>query len=241
MRDNWSVLYEDNHLLAVDKPSGLLTQGDISGESSLLDQLKEYLKERYDKPGNVFLGLVHRLDRPVSGVLVFARTSRAAARLFRQFQERSVIKLYLAVVSGRTGELSPPGEGWTRLTQGTRREKDITVITPEGTGQAASLEYRSLFEDNGRALLLIRLLTGRKHQIRAQLASLSLPIIGDGKYGSSKPCAPGAIGLHAAYLRFRHPTRDDDVELSAAPPAHFIDLLPPGWPLPDMASLVPSP
>jgi 23S rRNA pseudouridine1911/1915/1917 synthase len=220
---NLEILYEDNHLLALNKPAGMLSQRDISGKDSILEHGKSYIKEKYGKPGNVFLGTVHRLDRPVTGAIVMARTSKAADRLTGQFKGRDVTKIYLALVRTGTGGTDLP-EDWTLLRQLVKRDGDVTVVTEcaEGSREAV-LEYRTIRRDDNRALLLVRLRTGRKHQIRAQLASLGMPVEGDGKYGSTAMMSDGSICLHALYLRFEHPTRQEDVEITAGVPRAFSD------------------
>lgn len=220
---NLEILFEDNHLLVVNKPAGMLSQRDISGKDSIIEHAKAYLKEKYAKPGNVFLGTVHRLDRPVTGALVLARTSKAADRLTGQFKGRRVIKIYLALVQRETGGPDLP-EDWVRLQQRVKREGDVTVVTENAEGsREAELEYRAIRRDGNRDLLLVKLHTGRKHQIRAQLASLGMPVAGDDKYGSPVKTPDGSICLHALYLRFEHPTRGDDVEITAGVPRVFAD------------------
>ena len=213
------IFYEDNHLLVVDKPAGLLSQGDSSGDVSVLDLAREDLKERHARPGNVFVGLVHRLDRPVSGVMVLARTSKAASRLSEQFRGRRVEKVYLAVVEG-----SPPednGEWTDRLVkdEGTNRVR----IADEG--KAAGLAYRVLERSRGASLLELRPTTGRGHQLRVQLASRGLPIVGDRKYGAGRAVKASdggwRIALHAARLCFNHPTRDERMTMESAWPADW--------------------
>ena len=214
------ILYEDNHLIAVNKPAGLLSQKDASGEDSVLEHVKAYLKKKYSKPGNVFLGTVHRLDRPVSGALVMARTSKAAARLFEQFKGRSVTKVYLALVACGVERALP--EEWTTLRQRVRREGDVTRVTESvADSQDAELAYRCAARAGGYALLLVRLVTGRKHQIRAQLASIGMPVAGDGKYGSPDRNADGSICLHSLFLKFSHPTQAAQVEVLAEVPPVF--------------------
>jgi 23S rRNA pseudouridine1911/1915/1917 synthase len=217
------ILYEDNHLLAVDKPAGLLVQGDASGDATLLDMAKVYLKEAYRKPGNVFLGLVHRLDRPVSGVILLARTSKAASRLAAQFRAGSARKQYLAVIAKRmaepAGELvaylaaSGDGQGVTRAAWG-----------PFPGSREARLRYQVVEAAGDRSLVTIALLTGRRHQIRAQFALAGCPIWGDRKYGSTHRLA-GRIALHAARLEITHPTSGQPVLIEAPLPTV-------GWPWP---------
>ncbi len=216
-----NILYEDNHIIAVEKPTGVLIQGDFSGEESLLDQVRTYIKNAYGKPGNVYLGLVHRLDKPVSGAVVFARTTKAARRLHREFKTRNVLKLYLALVhnTGNT-ESMMQSEGWHELKQMVARQHDKTVIV-NGTdprAQEAALSYLPLSRNEKYALLLVRMYTGRKHQIRAQLASVHMPVVGDMKYGSLEQLDDHAICLHSWRLQFTHPTLRTPLNIISAIP-----------------------
>ena len=207
------VLYEDNHLLVVNKPAGLLVQGDAGGGPNLLDLGKAYIKDRYEKPGRAFLGLVHRLDKPVGGVVVLARTSKSAARLSEQFRRRQVDKIYWAVVSGRP--TPPEGEHAMHLA---RRGHTSDPASPDDPGaRPAGLKYRTLDAGPLTSLIEVRLLTGRRHQIRAQFSHLGHPIAGDRKYGSTIQAQPDSIGLFARRLAFRHPTRGEIMTFEAAP------------------------
>ncbi len=211
---NIQILYEDNHLIAVNKPAGLLTQSDYSGEACVLDEVKWYLKEKYHRPGNVFLGIVHRLDRHVSGALVLARTSKAASRLFEQFKGRQVIKLYCAIVELR--QYNPDISSWQYLRNGMRRERDITVICDEKEANTVGeLYYRVLHRHGSKALVLVQLITGKKHQIRAQLSSVNLPVCGDIKYGATTKMFDGTICLHSLFLQFMHPTKRNPITITA--------------------------
>ncbi len=215
------ILYEDNHLVAINKPPGTLSQKDISGRDSLIEFVKEYIKEKYGKPGKVFIGTIHRLDRPVTGVLLFARTSKAAERLFEQFSGRKVIKIYLALVRQAGDNPALPSE-WTMQRNNVQREGDRTITVESGhASREALMEYRCIDAGGGYALLLVRLHTGRKHQIRAQLAALGLPIVGDEKYGSAENNRDGSICLHSLFIRFRHPVRDEMIDIIAGVPRIF--------------------
>ena len=217
-----TVLYEDNHCLVVDKPARLLTMGDATGEPTLLDAAKEYIKRKYEKPGAVFLGVVHRLDRPVSGVVLFARTSKAAARLSEQFRKRSVEKVYRAIVAGTPPEREAVLQDWLWKDPG----RNVTQVVREGTpgAQQAALAIKRLRTAGGRSLVEVRPVTGRSHQIRVQLASRGWPILGDGKYGSTERL-DGAIALHAASLVFRHPTKGESVTVTAEEPGGWARLI----------------
>ncbi|MFZ5829058.1 MAG: RluA family pseudouridine synthase [Planctomycetota bacterium] len=210
-----TVLYEDNHLLAVAKPAGVPTMGTPAEQVTLLRQAKEYIKQQYRKPGNVYLGVMSRLDAPVTGVVLFARTSKAAARLTEQFRAREVEKLYWAIVAGAPR----PTEGilvdWVAEDERHRRMHVVTADT-EGA-RDARLRFRTLRNLGNDSLLEIALETGRKHQIRLQWAKRGHPVIGDRKYGSGKRF-PAGIALHARRLVVRHPVRDVAVELVAPLP-----------------------
>ena len=207
------VLYVDNHLLVVNKPAGVLVQADRTGDPDLLTMGKAYLKEKFDKPGNVFLGLVHRLDRPASGVMVFARTSKGAARLSEQFRQRSVEKRYLAVVEG--------------VLRGGGIERDDIVVENESVriadsdgaseGKSAELQWRSIDTEDDQTLVDIQLKTGRKHQIRLQLAALGHAILGDFRYGATRELDGKNLALHCYRLGFYHPTRKEWMVFNAAP------------------------
>ncbi len=211
-----AILHEDNHLLGVLKPAGLLSQGDHTGDPSVVDVAKVYLKERYAKPGNVFLGLVHRLDRPVSGVMVLARTSKAASRLAAQFRDGTVDKRYLAIVRGRLP--LPRGELAAHLAA-TGDTHGVTRAARSGFpgSRPALLRYRVLDQARDVTLIEIELLTGRRHQIRAQFALEGCPVRGDVKYGAAAT-ADGQLALHAQRLEFAHPVGGKPVVLQAPPP-----------------------
>ena len=210
------VLYEDNHLLALNKPAGLPTMGVTADRDSLLVQAKEYIKERYQKPGNVYLGAMSRLDAPVSGVVLFARTSKAAARLTEQFRTRAVEKIYWALVEG---EVDPAAGQLTDLMRADERHRRMHRTATPGSGtQEARLSYRRITALPAGTLVEVRLETGRKHQIRVQMSGRGWPVLGDRKYGSSKSF-PAGIALHSRRLFFTHPTRDERIELVAPLPA----------------------
>ena len=208
------ILYEDNHLIAVYKPAGILVQGDISHEISLLDMVKDYIKKQYNKPGEVFLGLVHRLDRPVGGVVLFARTSKSASRLSVQWRQRSLTKIYWALVHGKMPR--PSG----RLTSFLKKRRQKVSLTDEThkRAQEALLTYRTIFVRGKVSLLEVHLHTGRKHQIRVQLAAEGCPIVGDRKYGAPERREDGTICLVAKSLTFMHPTRPETMYIEAPAP-----------------------
>lgn len=209
------VLYEDNHLLVVAKPPGIATMGVPAGELSLLDVAKQYIKDKYNKPGNVYLGVVSRLDAPVTGVLLIARTSKAAGRLTEQFREGTVEKVYWAVVEGTPDKPEGTCVDWVRKDERHRKMHIATESNPEA--KEARLTYRALQAVPGGTLLEVRLETGRKHQIRLQLSHRGLPIVGDRKYGA-RQSFPEGIALHSRHLFLQHPVLKTDLEVTAELP-----------------------
>ncbi len=205
------VLYEDNHLIAVYKPAGILVQGDETGDTSLMDEIKVYLKEKYEKTGNVFLGLLHRLDRPVSGIVLFAKTSKGASRLSEQFRVHSIKKIYQAVVEG-----SPkiPAQTLVHYLKKDEERNFVTVFDQEvRDSKRAELVYKVIQSNDKSSLLEIELKTGRPHQIRTQLAHIGHPIVGDVKYGAKKPLCDKSIALRAIQLEFLLPTKEEKKKL----------------------------
>ncbi len=209
------IIFEDNHLLVVEKPINMPTQGDNTGDLDLLTFLKKDLKARYEKPGNVYLGLVHRLDRPVGGVMVFAKTSKAASRLSTQIREGNLEKNYLAVAHGllkiKSGRLN------NYLIKDCRR--NIVTVAPDSTSNAkeARLDYEVIGEKEGMSLLEIALGTGRSHQIRVQFAAIGHPLYGDRKYGAQVNRAGEQLALFAFRLRLQHPVSKEYLEFKATP------------------------
>lgn len=210
------ILYEDNHLIAVDKPAGLLVQGDDTRDPTLLDAVKAYLKRAYDKPGNVYLGLVHRLDRPVSGVIVLARTSKAASRVAGQFRDGAPDKRYLAVVEGRLGETDAELVAYLAA-KGDDHGVTRASLQSFAGAREARLRYRVIGAGGDRSLVEVELLTGRRHQIRAQFALAGCPIWGDRKYGSAHDLGR-RIALHAQRLTVAHPITGEPLVLQAPLP-----------------------
>jgi len=210
------VIYEDNHLIVVNKQSGEIVQGDKTGDRPLSESVKQYIKERYAKPGNVFLGVVHRLDRPVSGLVVFARTSKALTRLNDMFRQGLVHKTYWAIVQGRPPRESDELIHW--LTRNEQQNKSYAALREKPGAKRAVLRYRTLCAGDRYTLLEVTLLTGRHHQIRCQLAAIGCPIRGDLKYGARRSCPDGSISLHARHIDFEHPVSHAPVSLTAPLP-----------------------
>ena len=211
------VLYEDNHLIAVAKKAGDIVQGDKTGDVPLSDIVKAYLKEKYQKPGNVFLGVVHRLDRPVSGVVLFAKTSKALPRLNKMFAEHEAVrKTYLAIVGNK-----PPQQEGTLTHWLTRNEKQNTARAYDRempNSKKAVLDYRLVAQSDRYFLLEVTLHTGRHHQIRCQLAKVGCPIKGDLKYGAPRSNPDGSISLHAWRLSLEHPVSHTSIAIEAPVP-----------------------
>ncbi|TVR16933.1 MAG: RluA family pseudouridine synthase [Balneolaceae bacterium] len=208
---NIEIVYEDNHLLAINKPEGVLSQEDITARPDVLTLCKSYLKKEYNKPGNVFLGLLHRLDQPVTGVMLLAKTSKAASRISEQIRKRTFRKTYLAVASGTL-----PASGTFRhyLQKNTSTNVVEVVKNESKNAKLAELTYTRLQESNDFSLVQINLITGRPHQIRVQFSEEGFPLLGDSKYGSK---TTGRIALHAYSLTFSHPTLKNELTLTCKP------------------------
>ena len=203
------VLYEDNHVIVVYKPSNILSQSDITGDTDMLTLVKEYIKEKYNKPGNVYVGLIHRLDRPVEGVMVFAKTSKAASRLSEQVRKHELKKHYMAVINGVLTEKS--GEFSDYLM---KLENGNTVVTTKDKGKEAILKYQVLKEKDNYSLVDINLITGRHHQIRVQFSSRGYPLVGDQRYGKRDN---QQIALCSYSLSFIHPTTKEELIFNRYP------------------------
>jgi 23S rRNA pseudouridine1911/1915/1917 synthase len=210
------ILYEDNHLIAVNKRPGELVQGDKSGDVPLVERVKEYIKEKYDKPGAVFLGVTHRIDRPVSGVVLFARTSKALERINKMFREREIKKTYWAVVKNKLPRDSD--KVVLHLVKNEKLNKSFASENPKSGYSESTLDYNLLSSSDNYHLLEINPHTGRHHQIRVTLSHLGCPIKGDLKYGFSRSNPDGSIHLHARALRFVHPVTGDFVFIEASLP-----------------------
>ena len=212
------ILYEDNHIIAVNKKNSDIVQADKTGDEPLSEQVKAYIKKKYNKPGDVFLGIPHRVDRPVSGVVLFAKTSKALTRLNKMFQEHDneITKIYWAIVS----EL--PQEDEARLVhylvRDTEKNKSSVYTRPRPGAKEAILEYKLINGSQNYFLLEVKLCTGRHHQIRCQLAKIGCPIKGDLKYGSPRSNSGGGISLHARSISFMHPVKQEMITITATPP-----------------------
>lgn len=218
MKKKYDIAYEDNHLLIVNKPAGMLVQGDKTGDDSLIDHYKEYVRKKYNKPGNIFLGLVHRIDRPVSGLVVLAKTSKGLERMSRLFQDKKIKKTYWALVKTR-----PPLETDT-LTHWLWKDTNKNITRVHGGGKKGAKQSVLTYNLLGRLgefyLLEVNPVTGRAHQIRAQLAAIKCPIVGDVKYGFPGKNREGSIMLHAQALSFEHPVKKEPIELVLNPGNH---------------------
>ena len=212
---NLQILYEDNHILAVNKPAGWLVQGDSTGDMPLSDWVKIYIKEKLNKPGDVYLGVLHRIDRPVSGIVLFARTSKAAERMSKAIQGHQVKKYYIAEVKGIPQNEEGILEHFILRNEAKNTSKAHMKEVPYS--KSAKLEYRVLEQKGKNSIVEILLHTGRHHQIRAQFAAIKCPIIGDIKYGYSNPNTDGSINLHAYKVQFEHPVKKEMVEIISKP------------------------
>ncbi len=210
------VVYEDNHLIVVNKAVGELVQGDRTGDVALVETVRAYLKEKYAKPGNVFCGVVHRLDRPVSGLVVFAKTSKALERMNALFRDGKVRKTYWALTRNRPPKPEGRIEGYITTSQ--QGNKSYHSVTPREGAKHAALSYRTLAQGERYTLLEINLETGRKHQIRVQLASIGCPIKGDLKYGDKRSNPDVGISLMARRIEFTHPVSGISIDLTAPVP-----------------------
>lgn len=211
-----NVVYEDNHIIIVNKQSGEIVQGDKTGDTPLSDIVKQYIKEKYNKPGNVFLGVVHRLDRPVSGLVVFAKTSKALSRLNEMFRTSDVHKTYWAIV--KKNDIAPEATLTDWLTRNERQNKSYAHNREVPGAKKAVLSYKVRSMSDNYMLLEVRLMTGRHHQIRCQLAHMGCPIKGDLKYGSPRSNPDGSISLMSRRVEFVHPVSKETIAVEAPVP-----------------------
>jgi|TARA_B110000240_G_C13509979_1_gene458737 23S rRNA pseudouridine1911/1915/1917 synthase len=208
------VLYEDNHLIAVNKKSGDISQGDKTGDPPISDAIKLYLKKKYNKAGNVFLGTIHRIDRPTSGVLIFSKTSKALTRMNKAFNEKKIQKTYWAVVKNQP----PNNEGTLTNYLHKNQIKNKSFVSKKNTDKECILEYETIKKLNNYYLLEIKPLTGRHHQIRVQLSHIGCPIKGDVKYGARRSNTDLSIHLHARKIEFLHPVTKENIVIKAPTP-----------------------
>lgn len=211
------VLYDDNHIVIVNKSPGEIVQGDKTGDKPLSDTVKEWIKEKYAKPGNVFLGVVHRLDRPVGGIVVFAKTSKALSRLNEMFRKGEVHKTYWAIVRNRPAKDSDTLTHY--ITTVERNNKSYASSMPKEGAKEAKLEYKLIASSERYNLLEVNLLTGRKHQIRVQLSAIGCPVKGDLKYGDKRSNPDGSISLIARRIQFKHPVSGKEIDITANVPS----------------------
>lgn len=221
--DNMEIVYEDNHIIVVNKKSGEIVQGDRTGDMPLSEMLKAYIKEKYNKPGNVFCGVVHRIDRPVSGLVLFARTSKALERLNRMLREGEIHKTYWALVEGKLENSEGMLENW--LVSDGRLNKTFISNSNNPEAKLSRLEYKTIAAGERYTLLEVNLLTGRKHQIRAMLSGIGHPIKGDLKYGARRSNRDGGISLQARHIEFIHPVSKQPISLNAEPLPDFLPFL----------------
>lgn len=214
--DKLHIVYEDNHIIAVNKSNSEIVQGDKTGDESLSDRVKEYIKRKYNKPGDVYLGVVHRIDRPVSGIVLFARTSKAATRLSKMFLEKQIKKTYWAVVKS----LPEADQGTLThyMIKNQEKNRSKAYDSPRKNAKEAILNYKLVSSSANYHLLEIDLETGRHHQIRCQLAKIGCPIRGDLKYGAARSNKGGGISLHAKRIEFEHPVKKELIVIDVAPP-----------------------
>lgn len=211
-----TVLYEDNHIIIVNKTTSEIVQGDKTGDKPLSETVKEWLKEKYNKPGNVFCGVTHRLDRPVSGIVVFAKTSKALPRLNKMFQEKDIKKTYWAISKNAPKE--PIGTLTDYLVRNEKQNKSYAYDTEKPNSKKAILHYKLIAKSDKYNLLEVDLETGRHHQIRCQLAKIGCVIKGDLKYGADRSNPDGGISLHARSISFMHPVSEKLIEVTAPVP-----------------------
>ncbi len=216
-------VYEDNHIIIVRKEAGEIVQGDKTGDTPLSEIIKSYLKEKYNKPGNVFCGVVHRIDRPVAGLVIFAKTSKALSRLNDMLKKGEIHKTYWALVEGKRNEKEGEIESWLQSDGRLNKTRVVSKDAPEA--KLSRLKYRVIAEGDRYSLLEVTLLTGRKHQIRAQLSSTGTPIKGDLKYGAKRSNPGGGISLLAKKIEFIHPVSKEKIEIETDPLPEMLPIM----------------
>ncbi len=215
-----NIIFEDNHLIIVNKPAGILVQGDKTGDKSLIDLVKEYLKIEYSKKGNVFLGLVNRIDRPTSGIVILSKTSKALSRMNSLFKNRKIKKFYWAIISKSFPENEGVLNGWFR--KNSKLNKSYVYDNKVSNSKLGSLKYNRIKDFKKYSLFEIDLETGRHHQIRSQFSKLGYPIVGDLKYGAKRSLKDGSIYLHSRRVIFEHPIKKIKIDLTAIPPKNVL-------------------
>ena len=211
-----NVLYEDNHIIIVNKASGEIVQGDKTGDTPLVETVRAYIKDKYNKPGNVFCGLTHRLDRPVSGVVIFAKTSKALERINNMLQKHEIKKTYWAIV--KNAPKQSEGTLVNYLVRNEKQNKSYAYNTEKPNSKRAELNYQIIGQSDRYTVLEVNLITGRHHQIRCQLAAMGCPIKGDLKYGFARSNPDGSISLHARSVEFTHPVSKELIHVEAPTP-----------------------
>ena len=219
-KNNLQVIYEDNHIIVVNKRAGDIVQGDKTGDKPLSDVVKEYIKDKYNKPGNVYLGTVHRLDRPTTGLVIFSKTSKALPRLNKLFVSKDISKTYWAIVKNQPPKTQDTLINW--LKKNPKNNKSTAYIKEVDGSKKAILHYKTLKKLDNYYLLEINLETGRHHQIRSQLSSIGCPIKGDLKYGFDRSNKDASIHLHARQITFTHPVSNEDLNITAPLPKDAI-------------------
>ena len=210
------ILFEDNHLIIINKKPGILVQGDITGDISLIEVTKDYIKNKYKKKGNVFLGLVNRIDRPTSGIVIFAKTSKALSRMNEILRNREIQKIYWLIISNKFASNNGKIEGWFR--KNSKQNKSYFFESQATNSKFGSLSYKKLKTLDNYCLVEVELITGRHHQIRCSFSELGYPIQGDLKYGSKRSNKDGGIYLHSREIYFTHPVTKEEINVKARPP-----------------------
>ncbi len=212
-----NILFEDNHLIIVNKPCGLLVQGDKTGDIPLLEIIRKYIKNKYDKKGNVFLGLVNRIDRPTSGIVIFAKTSKALSRMNEILKNREIRKIYWLIISNKFESKEGKLEGW--FTKNSKKNKSFFSTIEKDKSKFGSLTYKKIQTLEKYCKVQVELITGRHHQIRSNFSNIGYPILGDLKYGSKRSNKDGGIYLHSREIEFIHPVSKEKIKITANPPA----------------------
>ncbi len=212
-----NILFEDNHLIIVNKPCGLLVQGDKTGDIPLLEIIRKYIKKKYDKKGNVFLGLVNRIDRPTSGIVIFAKTSKALSRMNEILKNREIRKIYWLIISNKFESKEGKLEGW--FTKNSKKNKSFFSTNAKDKSKFGSLTYKKIQTLEKYCKVQVELITGRHHQIRCNFSDIGYPILGDLKYGSKRSNKDGGIYLHSREIEFIHPVSKEKIKITANPPA----------------------